>query len=211
MGMVLFAREVVDPVLIAEILKMMDTVHVGMNDEDGFPYVVPLNFGFEMDESQLRIYIHSPRPGKKCELFRRDPRVCCTFSAFNDFPDRKWKGFRHDFRSVIAKGTIRLVTRDEDPEAWMRGYELMYTCNNREIKPLSEWKSIPNIYMGIITCDMADVTAKSEMPLRTVEDVPFINVYEQPDDDEPFDISDIIADRRARRQRMEAEAAARGE
>lgn len=93
----------------------------------------------------------------------------------------------------------------------MRGYELMYTCNNREVKPLSEWRSIPNIYMGVITCDMADVTAKSEMPLRTVEDVPFINVYEQPDDDEPFDISDIIADRRARRQRMEAEAAARGE
>ena len=43
-----------------------------------------------------------------------------------------------------------------------------------------------------------DVTAKSEFPLRTVEDVPFLNVYEQEDDEIPFDISDIIADRKAR-------------
>ena len=42
------------------------------------------------------------------------------------------------------------------------------------------------------------MTAKSEFPLRSVEDVPFLNVYEQEDDEVPFDISDIIADRKAR-------------
>ena len=46
-----------------------------------------------------------------------------------------------------------------------------------------------------------DVTAKSEFPLRSVEDVPFLNVYEQEDDEVPFDISDIIADRKARRDK----------
>ena len=43
------------------------------------------------------------------------------------------------------------------------------------------------------------MTAKSKFPLRSVEDVPFLNVYEQEDDEVPFDISDIIADRKARR------------
>ena len=52
--------------------------------------------------------------------------------------------------------------------------------------------------MDVIECDLKDVTAKSEFPLRTVEDVPFLNVYEQEDDEIPFDISDIIADRKAR-------------
>ena len=37
--------------------------------------------------------------------------------------------------------------------------------------------------------------------LRSVEDVPFLNVYEQEDDEVPFDISDIIADRKARRDK----------
>lgn len=36
-----------------------------------------------------------------------------------------------------------------------------------------------------------------EFPLRTVEDVPFINVYEKEIDEVPFDISDIIAKRKA--------------
>ena len=50
----------------------------------------------------------------------------------------------------------------------------------------------------MIECDLKGVTAKSEFPLRTVEDVPFLNVYEQEDDEIPSDISDIIADRNAR-------------
>lgn len=83
-------------------------------------------------------------------------------------------------------------------EHWEKGYNLLYTCNHREIKPLSERKVVPDIYIGVIECDLKDVTAKSEFPLRTVEDVPFLNVYEQEDDEIPFDISDIIADRKAR-------------
>lgn len=191
--MILFQRAVLDPVLIGEMLKMMDTVYVAMNDNDGFPYVVPLNFGYEINDEQLKVYIHSPKPGKKNELFKKDNRVCLAFSAYNDFPDRKYKGHRHDFRSVIAKGTIRLVRRSEDPEEWLNGYNLMYTCNNREIKPLSDWPAIPDIYMGIITCDIKDVTGKSEFPLLTPEDVPFKNVYELPDDDTPFDYSGVVA------------------
>jgi hypothetical protein len=86
----------------------------------------------------------------------------------------------------------------DDPETWEKGYNLLYTCNHREIKPLSERKVVPGIYIGVIECDLKGVTAKSEFPLRTVEDVPFLNVYEQEDDEIPFDISDIIADRNAR-------------
>ena len=54
------------------------------------------------------------------------------------------------------------------------------------------------VFILVIECDLKDVTAKSDFPLRTVEDVPFLNVYEQEDDEIPFDISDIIADRKAR-------------
>ena len=190
--MIISKREVLDPVLIGEMLKLMDTVYVAMNDDDGTPYIVPLNFGFEITDTQLIVYIHSPRPGKKNELITKDPRVCLAFSVYNDFPDKKYRGTRHDFRSVIAKGTAKLVRRSEDPETWVRAYEHMYTDNHREIKPLSDWKVIPDIYMGVIACDLSDVTGKSEFPLRKPEDVPFINVYEMPDDDTPLDYSGLI-------------------
>ena len=96
---------------------------------------------------------------------------------------------------------MKMLDYKDDPETWEKGYNLLYTCNDRAIKPLSERKVIPGIYIGVIECDLKDVTAKSEFPLRSVEDVSFLNVYEQDDDEVPFDISDIIADRKARRDK----------
>ena len=151
-----FEREVVDYKLIEAMLQEMNIINVGMNDEDGFPYVVPMSFGFEMTDAHLNVYTHFMKVGKKVELLKKDPRVCIEFSIFNDFPDKKYKGHYHDYRSVIAKGKMKMLK---------------------------------------------DVTAKSEFPLRSVEDVPFLNVYEQEDDEVPFDISDIIADRKARRDK----------
>lgn len=64
---------------------------------------------------------------------------------------------------------------------------------------MSERKVILLMYIGVVECDLKDVAAKSEFPIRTVEDVPFLNIYEQEDDEVPFDISDIIADRKAKK------------
>lgn len=195
--MIHFEREVKEPELIAAILDEIQILNLGMNDQDGIPYVLPISFGYEMKEHQLIVYTHFMKKGKKIDLLKNDPRVGLSFSIFNDFPDRKYKGHYHDYRSVMAKGTIQLLNYEDDSELWEKGYNLLYTCNHRAIKPLSERQTIPNMYIGVITCDMKDVTAKSEFPLRTVEDVPFLDVYSVPLDETPFDIRDIIAKRKA--------------
>ncbi|MFQ6793482.1 pyridoxamine 5'-phosphate oxidase family protein [Thomasclavelia sp.] len=194
--MIHFEREVVEVEFIEEMLKMFHHVNVGINGEDGYPYVVPLNYGFEINEDKLIVYTHFMKRGLKVDLIKKDPRVCLEFSAFNDFPDRKYKGHYHDYRSVIAKGTMKLVDGNQDYDTFKKGYDLLYVCNNREIKPLEDRPAIPPMYIGVIECDMANVTAKSEFPIRKKEDVPFVDVYSQEIDEEPFDISDIIAARK---------------
>ena len=194
--MVHFEREVKERELIEAMLRQFHHVNLGLHDTDGYPYVVPLNFGFEIRDDRLYVYVHFMKKGHKLDLMKNDPRVCLEFSMFQDLPDRPYKGHRHDYRSVIAKGDIRVIDAKEDYETFERGYNLLYTCNNREIKPLKERKTLPAMYMGMIVCDMKNVTAKSEFPLRTPEDVPFINVYDMPEDLEPFDISDIIEKRK---------------
>ena len=111
-----FEREVVDYELIKAMLKEMNIANIGMNDEDGYPYVVPLSFGFEMTGTHLNIYTHFMKEGKLVSLLKKDPRVCTEFSIFNDFPDKKYKGHYHDYRSVIAKGKMNMVEYDKDPE-----------------------------------------------------------------------------------------------
>ena len=194
--MVHFEREVKERELIEAMLRQFHHVNLGLHDTDGYPYVVPLNFGFEIRDDRLYVYVHFMKKGHKLDLMKNDPRVCLEFSMFQDFPDRPYKGHRHDYRIVIAKGDIQVIDAKEDYETFERGYNLLYTCNNREIKPLKERKTLPAMYMGMIVCDMKNVTAKSEFPLRTPEDVPFINVYDMPEDLEPFDISDIIEKRK---------------
>ena len=195
--MIHFEREVTEPEIIDEMLKMFDHVVVSMHDTDGYPYAVPLNYGYEIRDGKLYVYMHFMKRGHKLDLFRNDPHVCMTFCAFNDFPDRPYKGHRHDYRSVIAKGEMHIIDATVDYDTFERGYNLLYTCNNREIKPLRDRKPLPAMYIGMVVCDMENVTAKSEFPLRKREDVPFINVYEVPEDTTPFDIRDIIAKRKA--------------
>lgn len=199
--MIHFEREVFDPVLIEEMLKQFQHVNIAMNDEDGYPYVVPVNYGFEIKNEKLLVYVHCMKRGKKVDLLRKDPRVCLEFSAFNDFPDRPYKGHRHDYRSVIAKGVMRLVDAKDEYETFRRGYELLYVCNDRPITPLESRKGVPNMYIGKIECDWNDVTAKSEFPLRTREDVQFVNVYEVEEDTTPFDIRDLIVTAKERQKK----------
>lgn len=191
-----FEREVIEPEFIEAMLKQFHIANVGLNGDDGYPYVVPLNFGFEMKDDKLYIYTHFSKRGYKLELMKKNPKVCVEFSIFNDFPDRKYKGHYHDYRSVIAKGIIKLVDGNDDYDTYKRGYDLLYTCNNREIVPLESRKAIPPMYIGVIECSMKDVTAKSEFPIRSVADVPFIDVYTMEKDETPFDLSDIIASRK---------------
>ena len=51
--------------------------------------------------------------GLKVDLIKKNPKVCLEFSAFNDFPDHKYKGHYHDYRSVIAKETMKLIDGNE--------------------------------------------------------------------------------------------------
>lgn len=189
--MIRFDREIDDPKLIFEMLKLFHQVNVGLNDEDGYPYVVPLNYGYDMDENNLYVYVHFSKRGHKLDLMQKDPRVCLSFNAFHDFPDHLYKKHVHDYRSVIAKGTIEIIDGNIDYKTFKTGYNLLYTCNDREIKPLEDRKTIPPMYIGKITCPLHQVTAKSEFPIRTVEDVPFLDVTNL-NDDTPFDIQDII-------------------
>ncbi len=49
--------------------------HVGMVDENGAPYVIPMSFGYE----EGVIYLHSAHEGRCITILEKNPRVCITF------------------------------------------------------------------------------------------------------------------------------------
>ena len=59
-------RQVTDKATICAMLDAIDTIHVAMHDEP-FPYVVPLNFGYDW-EDKLVFYFHCANEGYKLDL-----------------------------------------------------------------------------------------------------------------------------------------------
>ncbi|MHB1314346.1 MAG: pyridoxamine 5'-phosphate oxidase family protein [Christensenellales bacterium] len=188
-----YEREVIGKELICKMLDMMDTIYVGMFDED-YPYVVPMNFGYEFGE-KLVFYFHSAKEGKKAGLLAKNPSVCVTAARFFNFPDRPYKKMQHDYRSVMAFGVFSVLDPEKDPDEYTNAVEAIQRQYNR--KPEScKAKRVPMMIVCKIECDAANVTAKAEFPVRSAGDVPFADVYSLPEDNEPFDISDLLLSRR---------------
>ncbi|MBC8569765.1 pyridoxamine 5'-phosphate oxidase family protein [Zongyangia hominis] len=105
-------REVTDPATIRAILEECDVCHLGLVD-DGRAYVVPLNFGYSLEDGELTLYFHCAKQGRKLDILRKNPQV--SFAI--DRPYRLITGpnacdYTMTFGSVLGEGTARIV---EDP------------------------------------------------------------------------------------------------
>jgi nitroimidazol reductase NimA-like FMN-containing flavoprotein (pyridoxamine 5'-phosphate oxidase superfamily) len=97
-----------DKLELKEIIDRCDACYLGMVDQQGLPYVLPFNFGYE----EGIIYLHSAQTGRKMDIMKNNPNVCVVFST-----DHKLF-FRHetmacsygmDYRSVLAFGKIVFI------------------------------------------------------------------------------------------------------
>ena len=67
-------REVTDCNEIRQILERAEVLRIAMHDEP-YPYIVPVNFGFTMQDDQLVLFFHGAKVGKKCDLLQKNPHV----------------------------------------------------------------------------------------------------------------------------------------
>ena len=72
-------REVTEIKQIREILNGCKTCRLAMVDR-GLPYVVPLNYAYQMDGDKLTLYFHSAKEGRKIDALRANPVVCFDIS-----------------------------------------------------------------------------------------------------------------------------------
>ena len=77
-------REITDFNEMIEIIKKCDVCRIVMNDE-GFPYIVPLNFGLEVQGEQVYLYFHCAMKGKKLDLIAKDNRITFEMDCDHNF------------------------------------------------------------------------------------------------------------------------------
>ena len=62
---------------IETVIRSCKVCFVGMADEEGRPYVLPMNFGYEDGV----IYLHSAQEGRSIRTMEKNPRICVTFCS----------------------------------------------------------------------------------------------------------------------------------
>lgn len=179
-------REVTDPAIICAMLDQMEILYLGMND-DGAPYVVPLNFGYTFDDA-LTFYFHCAKAGHKLDCLARDPNVCVTAARFISYAQGSVRGHMHDYRSVIARGTAQQIDPVREPEAFVRAMAYILRHNHRDPADIDS-PAMAHLQIWRVVCRREDVSAKAELPLKTPEDVEFAPAY---GDGIPIDESHIL-------------------
>lgn len=111
-------REITEYSEIVEIVNQCDIVNLGLNGDDGYPYVVPMNFGIIEKDGKLSLLFHGARVGHKLELIKADPRAFFEMNTAVALTYDEEKGkCSYMFRSVMGKGTIRFLDEEEKLDA----------------------------------------------------------------------------------------------
>ena len=116
-------REITDIQEIGKIVDKARFLHLGLLD-GGYPYVVPLHYGYEFTGDALVLYMHGATEGHKLDLINNDPRVCVELEcdtellSGGDVPCH----YGSTFASVIGRGEAEIVTEEGEK---IRGLKLL--------------------------------------------------------------------------------------
>ncbi len=153
-GMTKRERQVTDENQIRQILDTAKVLHLGLA-VDNMPYIVPMNYGYTMEEGRLVLYLHSAVKGKKLDMIRRNPNVFFVMDCDRElFEGEKPCQYGLAYASVMGSGKARIV---EDVEEKIKAMTiLMKTQSGKDFSFNDRLVSI----VSVIRIDVAQYTAK---------------------------------------------------
>ena len=153
-GMTKRERQLTDEKQIMHILDTAKVLHLGLavNDE---PYVVPMNYGYCLEDGKLVLYLHSALRGKKLDMMRANPKVFFEMDCdLMPFEGEKPCQYGLVYSSIMGRGTAQIV---EDVEEKMKAMSvLMKTQTQKDFEFNDRLVSI----VAVIRIDVAEYTAK---------------------------------------------------
>ena len=147
-------REVTDINEIKEILDKSMIVHVGMIDGDE-PYVVPMNYGYTLEDGELCIYLHGATVGRKIDIIKANPKVFFEMECdVTPFEGKVACQYGTTYASVMGLGKAEVL---ETPEEKIDGLvKFMKTQTGKDFTFDEKMVSI----VSVIKITAKDFTAK---------------------------------------------------
>lgn len=110
-------REIKSKEEIIDIIKRCDVIRLAFNNGD-YPYILPLNFGFEAKNDKVIFYLHSALEGTKVDIMKKDNRASFEMDTKHELQYYEEKGYcTMSYESIIGRGRIRILPEDEKMNA----------------------------------------------------------------------------------------------
>ena len=153
-GMTKRERQITDEKQIMAILDAGKVLHLGLA-VDNEPYVVPMNYGYTMEDGKLTLYLHSALQGKKLDMIRKNPSVFFEIDCDRmPFEGRVPCQYGLVYSSIMGRGTARIVEDVEEKKQAMT--VLMKTQTGKDFSFEDRLVSI----VAVIRIDVEEYTAK---------------------------------------------------
>ena len=147
-------RQVTDPEQIIRILDTAKVLNLGLSVNDE-PYVVPMNYGYRMEDGKLTLYLHSAVKGKKLDMIRANPKVFFSMDCDRmPFEGRVPCQYGLVYSSIMGRGTAAIVEDVEEKKQAMS--ILMKTQTGKDFTFNERLVSI----VTVIRIDVQEYTAK---------------------------------------------------
>ena len=139
---------------ILDILDSAKILHLGLC-VDNEPYVVPMNYGYTLEDGKLVLYLHSALQGKKLDMIRANPKVFFEMNwDLKPFEGKVPCQYGIAYSSLMGRGNARIV---EDVAEKMQAMTiLMKTQTGKDFEFNERLVSI----VSVIRIDVAEYTAK---------------------------------------------------
>ena len=153
-GMTKRELQITDEAQIRAILDTAKVLHLGLC-VDNEPYVVPMNYGYTMENGKLVLYLHSAVQGKKLDMIRANSKVFFEMDCDRvPFAGEKPCQYGLAYSSVMGRGTASIVENVEEKVNAMS--ILMKTQTQKDFEFNDRLVSI----VAVIRIDVAEFTAK---------------------------------------------------
>lgn len=143
-------REVKDFDEQIKIVDSCDVCRIGLVDDEGYPYILPLNFGYAVKDGVLELYFHGAMEGYKYSLIDKNNKVSFEMDCSHDLYSDREKGYcTMNYSSIMGKGVIEYVTQPDEKFEALTVMTDRYHIEHFEFNP----KAIPRtrVFKLIVT------------------------------------------------------------
>lgn len=123
-------REITDAGRIRDVIDGCTVCRIAFSSENG-AYIVPLNFGYELENGRYVFWFHGAKDGRKIDMIKASERVGFEMDCGYRLNEAEYAcGYSSAWKSIIGTGKIEIVSDMSDK---IKGLNLiMKKCTGKD-------------------------------------------------------------------------------